>query len=131
MGTTFLSSTGTQDHRQQEAGMARLLGPLLYRALLGLVCMTGEEGNRVAVGAAGSRGGGRVVAAGRGVSRACRAKTGRTSRLGSRVSPGGLKDHRTIVFLSPTNTPSYLASLVLLPTKSAALWAPPSRNLRF
>lgn len=58
MGATFLSSTGTQDHRQQEAAMARLLGPLLYRALLGLVCMTGEEWTWVAVGAAGSRGAG-------------------------------------------------------------------------
>lgn len=59
MGATFLSSTGTQDHRQQEAAMAQLLGPLLYRALLGLVCMTGEEGTGVAVEAAESRGGGR------------------------------------------------------------------------
>lgn len=50
MGTTLLSSTGTQDHRHQKADMARLLGPLLYRALLGLICMTGEEGTRVAVG---------------------------------------------------------------------------------
>lgn len=82
MGATFLSSTGTRDHRQQEAAMAQLLGPLLYRALLGLVCMTGEEGTGVAVEAAGSRGGGRGAGGG-GASRACRAKTGRASPLGS------------------------------------------------
>lgn len=84
MGTTLLSSTGTQDHRHQKADMARLLGPLLYRALLGLICMTGEEGTRVLwdcgkpVSGRGARGG---SGRGRGASKACRAKTGRASHL--------------------------------------------------
>ncbi|XP_039728754.1 V-set and immunoglobulin domain-containing protein 2 isoform X3 [Pteropus medius] len=39
-GDVMCQLSGTRDHRQQEAAMAQLLGPLLYRALLGLVCMT-------------------------------------------------------------------------------------------
>lgn len=56
MGATFSFLTGIPDHRRRAAAMARLLRPLLCGALLGLICMTGEEGARVAVGTARGRG---------------------------------------------------------------------------
>lgn len=56
MGATFSFLTGIPDHRRRAAAMARLLRPLLCGALLGLICMTGEEGARAAVGTARGRG---------------------------------------------------------------------------
>ena len=49
-GSAFPSWTRTPDQRREDSAMAGLPGPVLCGALLGLVCLTGEEGAGAAVG---------------------------------------------------------------------------------
>lgn len=108
MGTVFPPPDPDTQTARQDLAMAGLLGTSLCGALLGLLCMSGEEGaGRDAVRAGAPRPGLRAL--GLGVGRG--GGVGGLGWEGALGLRGGFNPHRTVVFLSLANTPSYLPSL--------------------
>lgn len=139
------TQTPRPTHRRLDAAMARLPGPFLCGALLGFVRLGGEAAaGGTAVTAGGQRAGLRAPGVGsvprgrlggppgrdRGEGVEGRAGAGHSHASRREAGPPGrFNHHRAIVFLSLTNTPSYLAqSRSFNPQNPAEMCAPPSRK---